>query len=259
MIGMRVGNPVLMETNLNGYIIALIGLVASATGVYIAASFNLAQKQLLAATRLQAYLRHWGQWVLDVGVFNVFYLGQEWDKEEQQVILSGGGPKGLVALREEKQKLCSQIVDKLKDQDLYSHIDLAALRESITRLPKDTVPSLLDSVKTGRQNLITGQTFITDEEGACLGIAVAQSGIAFKMGVIELLDGLSSSIVKAISQQDGLDPKNHIEDARKLLWRSMTVSKDHCRLLRYAESFTTRTVLELTLRNIRSGSRISKR
>jgi hypothetical protein len=164
-----------------------------------------------------------------------------------------------VALQEEKRKLCSQIIDKLKDQDLSSQIDLSAVREAITRLPKDTIPSLIDSTKTGRQNLITGQTFITDEEAACLGIAVAQSGIAFKMGVLELLDGVAFSIVKAISQPDGFDPKNHIEDARKLLWRSMVVSKDHCKLLRYAELFTTRTVLELTLRNIRSGSRISKR
>jgi hypothetical protein len=114
-------------------------------------------------------------------------------------------------------------------------------------------------MKAGRQRLITGQTFITDEEATYLGIAVAQTAISYKMGCIELLDAISWLGVGVISKPDAFNPSDHLEDARKLLWRAMVVSKDYCRLLRHAELFTTRTVLELTLRNIRFGSRISKR
>ena len=74
---------------MTGYILATGGLLASAVGVYVAASFALAQKHLLAATRLHAYLMHWKRWAIDAETYGLFEMGQMWDEEEQAVFRRG--------------------------------------------------------------------------------------------------------------------------------------------------------------------------
>src|SRR3954462_14139851 len=95
---------------MTGYVNGLLGVIVSALGVYIAASFTLAQKQLLAATRLQGYLNHYRRWVLDSNAYSVFYIGDAWDKEEQAILQRAGSTQELVALGNEKKKICEQVL-----------------------------------------------------------------------------------------------------------------------------------------------------
>jgi len=54
---------------LNFAIVIITGVLTSGFVFYFTSSMSLAQKQLFAATRLQAYRVHWTQWVLDNDLF----------------------------------------------------------------------------------------------------------------------------------------------------------------------------------------------
>lgn len=244
---------------MNAYILAFVGVVTTVVSVYVAASFNLAQKQLFAATRLQAYLMHWWRWAIDTGAYVAFILGEIWDKEEQEIHKRGGSAQEFAKLRDDKKNLCTQVAEKLKEPNLIGDEQVAALKEAVTRLAESNQERMFDALKVGCQNLITGETFITDEEASCLGLAMAMNTISLKMGVIELFDGLVFLAVGASAKRDAFEPKDFIADSGKLVWRATTVGKDFHSLLRCCQTFTNSSVLKLTWRNIWQGSRISRR
>jgi len=241
------------------FLLTLLGVIVSAFGVYIAASFTLAQKQLLAATRLQAYLLHYGRLMMDWKAYPIFHLGKEWDKEEQAIIQRGGKPEELVDLTDEKRKLWEQVTEAVQKSGVVPESMFASVHEAISNIRSTDVPLMLDSLKTGRQNLLTGSTFITDEEATYLGAFMATNAISLKMGIIELMDGTVFLLTRNVDSSEQLDPKKFMADFTKLLFRAMNVSKDYCKLLRECQTFTSSSVLKLTWRNIKQGSRISRR
>lgn len=114
-------------------------------------------------------------------------------------------------------------------------------------------------MKAGRQNLLSGQTFITDEEAASLGTYAALHAIALKTGYVELMDGMVAILTRHMGKEQPLDPTALVAEVSKLLWRTMNVALDYSRVRRVAETVTTCTVLKLTMRNVWQGSRISRR
>jgi len=244
---------------MTGYILAIVGILASAVGFYIAASFTLAQKQLLAATRLQAYLRHYGRLMTDYKADAIFSLGEAWEKEEQAIIQRGGSEEELKTLSNEKRKLWEQVGEAVKNPDVVPESMFASVTDMVSHVKKTDIPNMQDSLKVGRQNILTGLTFITDEEATYMGVYVAGNAIALKMGIIELMDGLVYLVARSVESQDAVDPKNFMAEFTKLLWRGMNVSRDYCKLQRECQIFTNHTVAKLTWRNIKQGSRINRR
>lgn len=258
-----VGHHVLLpeKIDMSGYIFALLGIVGSAIGVYIAASFSLAQKQLLAATRLQAYLIYYARIVIDLEeAYRITSLGETWDKEEQAIVQRGGSVQEFVNLTGEKKKQWDQIAERAnKNPGIVPDAKFTEVAESLKRLTARDAQWMLDALKVGRQNMLTGQTFITDEEATHLGVYVANNVIAFKMGVIDLMDGFTLLMTRSVESGQIADQKTFMEPFVKLLWRSVVVSRDYFKLRREAQKFTNSSVLKLTLRNIRLGSQLSKR
>ena len=76
-----------------------------------------------------------------------------------------GHPDELLALKERAKKaLCTQIANKVDEPDGIPNELVAAVKKAFTPYTKENLAPMLDAVKVGRQNLITGQQFITDEE-----------------------------------------------------------------------------------------------
>lgn len=245
--------------NINGYILAVLGLFTTVVGVYIAASFTLAQKQLLAATRLQAYLMHWWRWSIDNGAYVVFVLGEMWDKEEQELFRRGALAQEHTDLRNAKKKMCLEIEQKLKDPEFIGDEMITILQQAIARIAEVNEDRILDELRVSRQNFLTGQTFITDDEATCLGVGVASVTVSFKMEVLDLIDGIIAMALRAAKAKDLFDPKAFVTDSGKLVWKTTTVGKSFHVLLRSSQHFTNSTVLKLTWMNIVQGSRITRR
>lgn len=238
-------------------LLVLIGIITSAVLYYITSSMVLAQKQLAAATRLQAYLKHWNQWVLDNDWFAVFNLGRAWSEEEHSSIAAGHGAQALVKLRKDKKELVGKIQQQAREGGDFKKIREVMLT-SLRSLPQDAAGIAATWARMQIEHIVQGHTFITDEEAATLGIAVIQEAVDLKMNAIDLIDKEYMLIASVASKPD-LPEKDLEESLGKMLWLFVLASRGSTTLLRYAQLFTTRTVTELTVRNVRHGSRFTKR
>jgi hypothetical protein len=239
-------------------LIVLSGIATSALLYYITASMLLAQKQLIAANRLQAYLRHWAQWVLDSGYFAIFHVGREWSEEEDALIRDHKGAEALVKLRADKKELVEQMSQKVGEMETFK-LDRDALQHIIARLPKEAANFYIEAGNTLVQNIVLGNTFITDEEAASMGIVIIQEAVELKMTVVDLIGKAHFLIASLLSSAVTVTDEDAREAFGEMLWPCVLAARSHTKLLKYAQLFTTRTVTELTLRNIRSGSRFTKR
>ena len=238
--------------------IVLSSIATSALLYYVTSSMVLAQKQLVAANRLQAYLKHWSQWVLDNDYFPIFNIGREWSEEEFNMITSGKGPEELVKLRVEKKELVKKIREKAAETEEFK-LNREAMQNFVRRLPKEAANFYLEEGKTRAQNLLLGHTFITDEEAATLGISIIQEAVELKMQMVDITEKVYLLAASVLSGPDTLTDEDGRKALGELLWPCVLAARSHTTLLRCAQLFTTRTVTELTLRNIRKGSRFTKR
>jgi hypothetical protein len=238
-------------------ILVLIGIVTSAVIYYITSSMVLAQNQLVAANRLQAYLRHWQQWVLDNGWFAAFNIGREWSEQEHPLIVAKDA-EALVRLREEKKEFIAKIRQKAAEGGEFKAIKETMLT-AFRSLPKDAAGIAATWAKMRTENIVQGHTFITDEEAATLGLNVIQEAVDLKMNAMDLIDRAYMLIASIASAPDGLPDQDLEESLGTMLWLLVLASRGSTTLFRYAQLFTSRTVTELTLHNIRRGSRFTKR
>jgi hypothetical protein len=255
---LRGSPPVVICEIVNILFVVLSGIATSALLYYITSSMLLAQKQLVAANRLQAYLKHWSQWILDNEWFAIFNVGREWSEQEHALIAAHKGPESLVKLRSEKKAFVTQIHQQAGEMGLMK-LDRESIQKYIRRLPKEAANIYTEAGKTHVQNLVLGHTFITDEEAATLGLPVIQEAVELKMTVIDLIDRTHLLIAAILGAPDNFPDEDAKEAFGELFWPFVLASRSSTTLLRYTQLFTTRTVTELTLRNIRSGSRFTKR
>jgi hypothetical protein len=238
----------------------ILGVLATVVGTvaafYATSSMLLAQKQLIAATRLSAYLTYWQGWILERELFGIYHLGMEWNKETLEIARKGGGPAELVKLQEEKKKFLSQVREQLEKG---VPVDRDKLVRFVQRLPKDSIGSILEWSKTTRQNLIDGKTFISDEEAAALGVAFTNQAIALKMGIIDLVDGGTTLILSIVAAPADFEIKDSATEISQIVWKGILVSKNIDSIARGAGAIASKSVMALTLQNIRKGSRLTKR
>jgi hypothetical protein len=241
----------------------ILGVVATAAATvaafYVTASFSLAQKQLVAATRLAGYLTHWQTWIAahDLDLFSVYYQGVKWNEEEREIRKRGGNPMEAVELtKSKKQEFLIQLKERIEKEDFG--FDKAELVRNLQRMPKDSATRLLESSKTTSQNIIDGKTFISDEEATSLGIGFTTNCIELKMGILDLVDGATTLLLSLVSAPENFDVKSFAGEISKLLWKGILVSKNIDAIAPAARA-SSKSVVALTLQNIRNGSRLTKR
>lgn len=113
----------------------IIGIIASAGVFYITSSMLLAQKQLVAATRLAGYLTHWQNWVLEHEMFGVYHQGMKWNEEEKKIRKIGGSAKEAVELANNKKKeFLVDLKERIEKEDFEIH--QADVVRNFHRMPK---------------------------------------------------------------------------------------------------------------------------
>jgi hypothetical protein len=120
--------------------------VATVLAFYATTSMLLAQKQLLAATRLSGYLTYWQNWILEHNVSKFYAVGLLWNQEDQAIRKRGGGAAELIKLHEERKKQMAAIKEELEKGVEF---DKSVLKD-IKRHSKETV---LEFSRVTKQNV----------------------------------------------------------------------------------------------------------
>lgn len=238
----------------------IFGVVASAVVFYVTSiAMTLAQKQLFAATRLAAYLRHWQNWIIEHDLFGVYHEGMKWNKEELEIRKKRGGtPQEIVELANNKKKeFLSQLKERIEKEDFEA--DNARIIQNFQRLPKDLASMLLEFSRTTRQNIIDGKTFISDEEAAALGVAFTNECIELKMGILDIVDGVTMLSLSLVGAPEQFAIKTFSGEICQLVWKGILVSKNIDTIAPAARAISSKSVIALTLQNIRSGNRLTRR
>jgi hypothetical protein len=118
--------------------------------------------------------------------------------------------------------------------------------------------SILESSRVTTQNLIDGKTFISDEEAAALGTAFAHTCIELKMGILALVDGGTGVVISLLNQPD-FDLKDYSAEVAEMIWKGILVSRNIDLPPRAARAISSKSVVALTLQNMISGKRLTKR
>lgn len=114
----------------------IIGVAASAAVFYVTSSMLLAQKQLVAATRLFGYLSYWQNWILEHDFFGVYHEGVKWNEEDREIRKRGGGPKeGVELAKSKKQGFLVQLKERIEKADFEA--ENAEVVRNFQRTPKE--------------------------------------------------------------------------------------------------------------------------
>ena len=241
--GLMGGNMGLMQI--------FVGVFTAAFLIFLKIAHSKAHKQKIVATRLRSYLLHWQSAILEYDLFNILYLGIQWNKAIQKIVKDGGGPEELVALEEEQKKEIAKIKDHIISNSGEFESNKATLIESLKKLPENPIEYIFEASSKTEQNLIDGKTFITDEEASQLGIFAAQIAVNLKMNLISLIGLTVGMLTQAYSDPEKFDFQETADDIAKMVWKGVLVSKDIDTLLKQSEIFSGKSIFELTMQNLR--------
>jgi len=231
----------------------IIGVLTALFVIYFRDAHRTAQKQKIVATRLRSYILHWNSWVLDNDLFNVFYLGVEWNKEIQETIKKGGHAGDLVKLKEEKRKLLDEIKKKIETEGDKIEFDKDEFIRELNKVPKNMIDTLPQQAQIIKQNLIEGKTFIGDEDASYLGKYIAQICVELKMNLISMIDQGFGLIVSICMDPGGFEMKKSAKEIANIIWKAILVSKDIDTLTKQIDRISSESLLSLTMRNLMEG------
>jgi hypothetical protein len=228
----------------------IIGLIVAVFLVFLKDAHSKAQKQLIIATRLRAYLLYWQGVVLDKDLFSIFYQGIEWNKEIDALIKSGAKAEDLVKLNDDKKTEMEGLKKHLLSEDGLKTLSRDGIEKILSKIPINSTEHILGYVKTTGQNLIDGKTFISDEEASYLGVYTAQTSIELKMELISIMNSANGLLIVAISSVGEFDYKEHADEIMELVWKGIVVSKHIDTLTKKAQYISSKSVFDLTIKNL---------
>lgn len=230
----------------------IVGIFSAALLILFRNAHVTAQKQKVIATRLRSYLLYWNGWILDNDVFNVYYLGVEWNKETQEIIKKGGGAEALVKLEDEKKKMVDEIKEKIESEHESIKFDKETIVKTLNRLPSNRAETILQYAMKSEQNLLDGKTFISDEDASYLGTYFAQICVEMKMNLISMMSQGVGLILEFSSDPENFDLKSSAKELSQIIWKAVLVSKDIDTLTNRINVYTENSLFYLTLKNMSS-------
>lgn len=231
----------------------VLGILTALFAIYFRNAHRTAQKQKIIATRLRSYILHWNSWVLDMDLFNIYYLGVEWNKEIQETIKKGGHAKDLMKLEEEKKKMVDEIKEKIETEGDEIEFDKEEFVRKLSKFPKNMIDMVPQKAQIIEQNLIEGKTFISDEDASYLGKYIAQICVHLKMNLIDMIDQGTGMIVSICVDPGDFEMKKSAKEISDIIWKAILVSKDIDTLTKQIDRISSESLLSLTMKNLVEG------
>jgi len=226
----------------------IVGLISAAIIFYVRSSMIHAQKQKIAAIRLQGYLFYWQNFVIDNDLFSLFYYGVKWDEELKNIYKSGGKIEDAVKLEEEKKNIISEIKNKIENGEIADN--KSEISKILAKFPSITGETLLELAKITKQNLIEGKIFINDTEAASLGSAVSLQSIELKMHLISILDVVTMILVTALNNPKEFKINEYGKELSQCAWKGIVASKNISSLTKISNTVASMSIMHLTIKNI---------
>lgn len=173
--------------------------IALITGVflwYLKACYDQATLQLLAATKLRAYLLHWKGVIIDNKCYFAYSVAKEWvaDEDAKRNNLDEFGKLEELYKDKIKESIKKGFDDNGEDiiKDVHNILDKILLFEEKTEMK--SVDFISSEVDKSSSQILDGKTFVSDSEAAVLGIYASAQAIALKMNILELLNLIKITI-----------------------------------------------------------------
>lgn len=159
----------------------------------------------------------------------------------------------MTKLEDERKKQLDVIKQELdKGVGLDKNELIRALRHS----SKD---SIFEFARVAKQNIIEGKTFISDEEATTLGVAFTTKCIELKMGMLNLVDGVTGLMIALVDGPTNFEIKDYSAELADMIWKGISVSRNIELTARAAKAISSKSVLALTFENMITGKRLTKR
>jgi hypothetical protein len=182
-------------------------------------------------------------------------LGLTWNQEDEEIKKRGSGAAELLKPEQERTTQLDSIKQQLKN-GMDSGFDKADVVRVLQHHSKESVQEF---ARLTRQNLIDGKTFISDDEATALGVAFTNKCIELKMGMIDLVDGVTGLMLALMNGPADFEIKDYSAEIGNLIWRGISVSRAIDMVSRAARVISARSVLTLTWQNVLTGKRLTKR
>lgn len=232
---------------MNLFLTIITGVFVAIIAFYFKSCMQLAQNQKIAALRFQAYLLYWQKWVLDNNLFDVYYMGVEWNKEIIKLLKDDSEVNDFIMLENEKREIIKKIKDAIDQKD--PKFDKKAFLDQLAKLPQDSITLILEESSKMKQNIIEGRTFLTDQEAAILGELVVGRTIELKMHILSAMDKLIFIMYNYLHDPEEYDICNSSNEISEAIWDGIIISKYIDSLTKDIQMFSRMSLVQLTKAN----------
>lgn len=202
-------------------------------------AYQKAQKQKLIANKLNAYLRYWKSYIFD---------NEGWTKVYEFGILCN-----LLEAKSESLEDFNAMRTKIKEEikNYATQENLDDFQKSLKKvIVKNNIDNIIKDINEMSQNVLSGKTYISDEEASYLDGNISSSIITLKLTGIETLESFKSLFTYISSDDYSLFDNS--QDFENFIWKITLLSKKIHLLFQQCEILENQNIFILTYKNCKA-------
>jgi len=228
-----------------------LGIVSAIVIFLLREALIHARQQKEISARLFSYVTHWkSKLIQEDGLFKISYIGMKWQEEVESHIQAGADAKELMKIEDKYKDKINEILKQIEENstDLTNELKEAFVKLESSEGLKNEILSMLHSAK---DSILSGKTFISDQDAAKLGHEYSFFCVSLKMHLISLID--SAIILIQAYDSKSLEYEKYKQLFETTFREAILTSKDIELLSGSLERFTKSTVFGIAFRNINYG------
>lgn len=227
----------------------IIGALGALLGVYLRESYRRALNQRRIAVQLDAYLNYWQMDLLRSDFGSLVILVENWDKERMEA-LKAGGEKAFVEVYQKQGELIKDIKRAVKSGDKTFVSALEGNYSTLKKMSDNVFDLFLSEMTYARGALLSGKSFITDQDAAELSWVAAQRVVTLKGNLTSLMLQVKLFAL-TLRHAEHLDAMSVSDSVGNIIERLVEISYDLHALKATAKKYATTPLIKLVLDNMR--------
>ncbi|MET0061796.1 MAG: hypothetical protein ABW176_05820 [Candidatus Thiodiazotropha endolucinida] len=226
----------------------VLGIVSAIIIFLLREALIHARQQKEIAARLFSYVTHWKYNIIfEDGIFKLSQVGIKWQDELTKLIRAGTNIKEAIKVDEKYEGIINDLFIKIEENsdNLTEELKQGFIKlESGDDLKNETL-SILRSTK---ESILSGKTFITDQDAAKLGHHYSYVCVRLKLHLISLIDSAIFTLQAFDSNNlEYSKYKKHLEDILRV---AILISKDIQLLSESLDRYTSSSVFTIAFSNL---------